>query len=172
MQHQARTKDNMKRRQWLAGLAGAFSLPLKAATALSPLDEQDFSRLVSAHRGKVLLIDFWATWCAPCREEMPKLVKLCSAYRDRGLAFTTISCDEPEQETQATTFVTSQGAPGPYYVKRAKSDDSFINAIDPKWSGALPALFLFNRSGQKVNSFVGETDLKQLEQAIQKLLTT
>jgi hypothetical protein len=50
------------------------------------------------------------------------------------------------------------------------NDDHFINAIDPKWSGALPALFLYNRSGRKVTSFIGETDIGLVEAAIQKLL--
>jgi hypothetical protein len=56
------------------------------------------------------------------------------------------------------------------YLKQADDDDHFINAIDPKWSGALPALFLYDKSGHKVRSFIGETDMAALERAIQKLL--
>ena len=59
---------------------------------------------------------------------------------------------------------------GPVYRKQADDDDHFINAIDPKWSGALPALFLYDRNGHKVRSFVGETDMAALERAIHKLL--
>lgn len=164
----------MTRRCWLAAGIPAIGLGIRvqAAATLTPLSEQDFFRMVSLHRGKVLLVDFWATWCAPCREEMPKLVRLSTSYRTKGLDFVTVSCDEPEQEGQAVTFVTQQGANGPLYVKHAKNDDSFINLIDPKWSGALPALFLFDRRGQKTNSFIGETDLKALEASIQKLLAT
>jgi len=71
----------------------------------------------------------------------------------------------------AAQFADQQGAPGPGYIRRAKADDDFINAIDPKWSGALPALFLFDRQGKQVESFIGETDMRQLETAIEKRLS-
>lgn len=140
------------------------------ANAMAPLDEAAFRQMVASQRGHVLLVDFWATWCAPCREELPKLVGLYSIYRSKGLSFVTISCDEPEQQAQAAAFVEKQAAPKPYYIRRAADDDKFINAIDPKWSGALPALFLFDRSGHQAQSFIGETDLKQLEDCIKKAL--
>lgn len=162
----------MTRREWLAGLAAfsaALARPAKAL-GLVPLDEEAFRKMVFAHRGRPLLVDFWATWCAPCREELPKLVALHSRFRAKGLEFVTISCDEPEQEAQAATFIQKQGAPGPYYIRHAKDDDKFITAIDPRWSGALPALFLFDREGRQAASYVGETDLKQLEASIRKLL--
>jgi len=161
----------MTRRGWLAGLAATLPLSrLRGAAALTPVDEQTFPRLVAAHRDSVLLVDFWATWCAPCREEFPKLVSLHSTYRDRGLSFVAISCDEPEQEANAAAFLKQQAAPGPFYVKRAKSDDQFIDSIDPEWSGALPALFLFDRAGRKAKSFIGETDIKSIEALLKTLL--
>jgi hypothetical protein len=58
----------------------------------------------------------------------------------------------------------------PGYVKRPRNDDKFIRFIDGKWSGALPALFLYDRQGNKVASFVGETEMADLEKAIRKIL--
>jgi thiol-disulfide isomerase/thioredoxin len=161
----------MTRRACIAALGAVVSVHLKAsASRLIPLDESAFRQMVAAHRGKILLVDFWATWCAPCREELPKLVALHAARKNKGFDFLTISCDEPEQEADAAQFVASQGAPAPFYIRRATSDDAFINAIDPKWSGALPALFVFDRTGRQVRSFIGETDLKQLAAYIDTLL--
>lgn len=162
----------MTRRAWLFGFSGFFLAGSKAfaADVLTPVDETGFRAMVSAHRGKILLVDFWATWCAPCREEFPKLVALESEYRQKGLDLVTVSCDEREQEAEAAKFTVKEGAPMPRYVRRVKDDDAFINAIDPKWSGALPALFLFDRSGRQARSFIGETDMKALEAEVQKLL--
>ncbi|MGC8732851.1 MAG: hypothetical protein ACP5RC_11425, partial [Halothiobacillaceae bacterium] len=61
------------------------------------------------------------------------------------------------------------GVPAPTYIRRAKDDDKFINSIDPKWSGALPASFLYDRSGRKVKSYFGEIDLHALEADIARI---
>ena len=59
---------------------------------------------------------------------------------------------------------------GPAYLKQADDDDRFINAIDPKWSGGLPALFLYDKTGHKVRSFIGDTEMATIEHAVHKLL--
>ena len=160
------------RRRWMEALAAGFTFHALADSraALTPLDEASFRKMVADHRGKVLLVDFWATWCAPCREEMPKLVVLYSARKQRGFELVTVSCDEPEQETAAGAFLAQQHAPAARYIRRSQSDDAFINSIDPKWSGALPALFVFDRSGRQVTSFIGEVEIKQVEAAVNKAL--
>lgn len=139
-----------------------------AAPALGPLDEAGYQRLLASSKSQVLLVDFWATWCIPCREEMPRLAAL--AARSRGLKLVTISCDEPEQEAGASAFLAKAGVAPPHYIKRVNDDDRFINSVDAKWSGALPALFLYDRQGRLVKSYVGETDLAALEAALRKLL--
>jgi thiol-disulfide isomerase/thioredoxin len=137
---------------------------------LLPIDETGFQKLVAAHKGKVVLYNFWATWCEPCRAEMPQLIKLQAKLKARGLDLVTISADEPEQEADAEKVLKQFGSPSPAYRKQARKDDQFINAIDPSWSGALPALFLYDRAGRKVRSFIGETEMATIEAAIQKLL--
>ena len=162
----------MTRRACIAAFGALLAARSKANSAvrLIPLDESGFRQMVASHHGKILLVDFWATWCAPCREELPKLAAMHASKKSKGLDFVTISCDEPEQEAEAAQFLAVQAAPEPYYVRSARDDDAFINAIDPKWSGALPALFLFDRNGRQARSFIGETDLKQLAASIDNLL--
>lgn len=152
----------------LAGLLGATLVG--ALPRLTPLDENVYRRMLASHKGQVLLVDFWATWCAPCLEELPRLVKLEAKYRARGLRLVPVSCDEPEDEAKALEFLNKAGVAFPGYLKRVADDEKFIVSVDPKWSGALPALFLYDRSGRLVRSFVGEADLAEVERAIQKLL--
>jgi thiol-disulfide isomerase/thioredoxin len=138
--------------------------------ALHTVDESGFQKLVNNHRGKVVLYDFWATWCAGCREEMPKLITLENRLKARGFELVTISADDPEQDADAEKVLREFRAPEPGYRKQAVKDEQFINAIDPKWSGALPALFLYDRNGRRVTSFIGETEPSTIEAAVNKLL--
>jgi hypothetical protein len=82
----------------------------------------------------------------------------------------TVSCDELVDQRRAGQFLAQQQAPQPAYLKRAAEDEKFIDFVDSKWSGALPALFLYDRSGRLARSFIGETDIAVLDQAIRKLL--
>lgn len=138
--------------------------------ALTPVDEPGYQKMVNAHKGKVVLYNFWATYCVPCRAEMPALIRLSEKLKPRGFELIFISADEPEQEHAAETLLKKNGVPGTGYRKQAKDDDKFINSLDPKWSGALPASFLYDRNGRKIRSFIGEVDIKTLEAAVDKLL--
>ena len=150
--------------------AAGLAVCAAAAQSLHPLDEAGFKSTLAGHRGKVVLFDFWATWCEPCRDEMPVLAAIEKDLRGRGFVLVTVSADEPEQEAAAAEFLRSHGVRPPAYIKRARSDEDFINFIDRKWSGALPALFLYDREGKRAASFIGETDKAEIEAAIRKLL--
>lgn len=141
-----------------------------APTKLAPLNETSLPTTVAAQKGKVVLVNFWATWCEPCREEMPALAKMQAALAAKGLVLLTVSADEPEDEKAALAFLTKAGIQGPAYLKMAKNDDKFIDSIDPKWSGALPALVLYDKTGKKTKVWIGESDLKAVRAAIEKLL--
>jgi len=135
---------------------------------LARVDEGAYSRLLSENRRQVVYVDFWATWCDPCRAEMPGLVQLAAKYSTQGLKLITISADEPEQEAAVRQFVAQQKISS--YIKRAENNERFINAIDPQWSGALPAGFLYGRDGRKLRSFIGEVEPAALEAAVKSAL--
>ena len=156
--------------RWMSAVLVVSALVSNAQQKLSPLDETGYQKLLAANKGKVVLVDFWATWCKPCRAETPELVSVFSKLRARGFQLVAVSTDEPEQEIAAAKFASDMHIPGPAYIRKAKDDDKFINFIDSKWSGALPAMFLYDKSGQKVKSFIGETPVKDIEATIVKLL--
>jgi len=149
---------------------GLLLVPILGICALPTLDETAFQKLVETHKGKVVIYDFWATWCEPCRAELPQLTRLEAKLRSQGFELITISADEPEQAADAEKVLKQFAVRGLVFRKQAKDDDQFINSIDAKWSGALPALFLYDKTGRKVRSFIGETDMSTVEAAIRKLL--
>ena len=140
------------------------------AAELKPLDEAGYAKVIAGAKGKVVLVNFWATYCVPCRKEMPQLVALEAKLRAQGFQFVTISADEPEQVKDAAAYLDKLKVPAPVYVRKARDDDKFVAAIDAKWSGALPASFLYDKTGKKVRSFFGEVKVVELEAAIRKLL--
>jgi thiol-disulfide isomerase/thioredoxin len=141
-----------------------------AVDPLISLDERSYQQLINRSKGKVVLVNFWATWCLPCREELPQLAALHRNLASRGLKLIVVSVDEKEDAEAARRLLETLNVPSPSYLRQAKTDEAFINAIDPKWTGAVPALFLYDKQGRKVKSFIGETEIKDLEAAIRPLL--
>ena len=152
----------------LAALLSAAAFSPDGQQRLLPVDERGYQKILAANAGKVILVDFWATWCAPCLDDMPAVGRLEAKYQHKGFKLITVSCDEPEQEAAAHRFLEKNGVPLPAYIMRVENDERFITAIDRKWSGALPARFLYGRDGRKVKAFIGETQIGELEAAIKK----
>src|SRR5689334_16360487 len=88
-------------------------------STLLPLGQGALDTLVRKHAGDVVLVDFWATWCAPCRAELPALVKLHDELQKEGFRLVTVSADDPEQAREAIAFLDSVRAPSSRYIKHA-----------------------------------------------------
>jgi thiol-disulfide isomerase/thioredoxin len=154
----------------VAVVASVAALSLHGQQSLRPLDEKVYRELLSAQKGNVILVDFWATWCAPCREEMPQVLALERKFKGSGLRLVTVSCDEPEDQGKAEAFLAEHRTMPSSFLKRVADDEKFIDFVYNKWSGALPALFLYDREGRLTRAFIGETDMTALEKAIRDLL--
>lgn len=160
---------NMIARSWIVGL-----LALAAAAnaqKLSPIvDSAGFAKAVAAHKGKVVIAEFWATWCVPCREEMPELVKMEQKLRARGLDVVMISVDAPVDEAKAAKVLKDTAMPVQGYLRNVDDEDKFCTDVDPAWgSGAVPAIFIYNRAGKRVKSFIGATPMKDVQAVLEKL---
>jgi thiol-disulfide isomerase/thioredoxin len=134
------------------------------------LDETGWERLRAQQRGRVLLVNFWATWCEPCREEFPNLVRLYNTYRSHGLSVVAISMDEPESVPAIEQFLKTQGANFGSYRQHFKDFEALVNSINPRWGGGIPATFLYDREGRLVESWQGATTFEEFEGAVKPLL--
>lgn len=143
---------------------------LVPAADLKPMDDSGYARLIASAKGKVLLVNFWATWCAPCRKEMPELVALAARYRAKGVEFATVAIDEESDRRAVTEFLDKTKVPPPTFIKNFRSDEKFISLVDPRWSGGLPFTVVYDRAGRKARVFPGEVNLKELEEFLRKLL--
>jgi thiol-disulfide isomerase/thioredoxin len=127
--------------------------------------------LIRNRNGKVLLINVWATWCIPCREEFPDLVKLAEKYQERNLEIIGISADYPDEiVTKIRPFIESEQVNFPIYVQNFDKQENFINYFNEDWMGALPATFIYDTSGTQQVFLLGKRSYKEFRQTVEKFL--
>ena len=139
----------------------------QASPLLKPLNVTKLKEILSKSKRQVLVFNLWATWCAPCREEMPELFRLYENYRHVGLRLTFLSVDEREQGEKVREFLRERKINFVTYIRAEEKAEALINVIDPEWFGAVPATFVFDRQGKRVKSLFGAQTYEQLEKAIQ-----
>ena len=131
------------------------------------IDEQGLKDLLKPS-GKPRLINFWATWCGPCREEFPDLVKIGSDHKDT-VHLITVSLDEvSEINGDVTEFLTRMKSDSPAYLLKTSDQDAAIELVSRDWQGALPFTILFNAEGETVYSKQGKFDTAMLVDEIEK----
>lgn len=119
--------------------------------------------------GQAIMMNVWATWCTPCREEFPDMMKLYQYYHPQGLKLILVSGDFPDKMTQVKQFLAEQGVTFKTYIKTGK-DMEFINTLNPDWSGALPATWIFNKQGQLHEFWQGKADFEKMEKSVLEVL--
>jgi beta-lactamase regulating signal transducer with metallopeptidase domain/peroxiredoxin len=132
----------------------AATAPAAEATTeemVALLKPADFARLKNEAKGKVLVVNFWATWCPPCLKEIPEFVRLDREYRARGVQVVAISTDEKANLQNAVVpFLKKQNAQFPAFLVEAATPQELTDAVDKGWSGNLPATFVFDKTGKVV----------------------
>ncbi len=139
------------------------ALPVNLETA----DLDAVKKLISnSESGKLRLVNIWATWCAPCVQELPEFVKIDRMYRERDFEFLTISLDDIAKKDKAVERLKKLEASNKNYIFTGTNKYPFIEAIDPKWQGALPYTLLIEPGGKILYGRQGPIDPLQLKKAI------
>ena len=140
-----------------------------AARAINAAELQQLLKRVGS---RPLLVNFWATWCDPCRAEFPDLVKIDQDYRAKGLDFIAISLDDlADIKTAVPRFLRQMQAKMPVYLLNVADPEPVINGVDGEWGGALPATFLYNNQGAVVYKHFGRVKIDELRSAIEKVMS-
>jgi thiol-disulfide isomerase/thioredoxin len=155
-----------------AALVFLFLINTGSAQEIKPLNKiDDLKAVMDAAKGKVVLINFWATWCKPCVKEFPDLVKLYNTYKDKGFSIVLISADVPEEiKSKVIPFLNTQGVDFlTYYIGFDKPED-LINFIDKNWQGAIPSTYIYDKDGKMETSILGSKKYEDFESEITKYL--
>ena len=128
----------------------AKDLNLPKVTQIDLLALQSLLKREAGESSRPLLINFWATWCDPCREEFPDLVEIDRAYKGK-IDFITISLDElSEINRDVPKFLAQMKAEMPAYLLKTPDEEAAISTVAKDWQGGLPFTILFNAKGETV----------------------
>ena len=163
--------------RWLTSPILAAVLAVSISGANEPVNEapqlvdaSEIQDLVRRQSGRVVLLNFWATWCPPCLAEFPEIVALERAHRDRGLTVISVSADSPGRvESDLLPFLEKHPSDFPIYVMQTDDVDAFMHRIDPEWNGTIPTTFFFDRRGNVAFKRFEAMSREKLEQALDYL---
>jgi len=156
-----------------AGCAGRPSPPADEVT-LRSIDASGLAQALQKHRGQVVLVDFWATWCGPCLELFPHTVELHRRYGGNGLAVITVSLDDPDNRPAVRKFLGHSGATTENYLSIYGVGPAAFEAFAIA-DGALPHVRLYDRQGNLHTTFASggkAIDPKRVERAVEEILSS
>jgi thiol-disulfide isomerase/thioredoxin len=142
----------MRPLMWVAVAALAAGPVSAADVELKVVKMAEFEQAIARHAGKVVVIDFWATFCVPCKKEFPNLVKLHQEYGKKGLVCMSVSVDTEDEKEDALKFLKEKGA----------AFENFLLADPPEvWQktlkfDAVPVVFVYGKDGKIAKKFIAD----------------
>jgi thiol-disulfide isomerase/thioredoxin len=138
--------------------------------AVKTVTAAEIAELLAAGKGKVTVVNLWATWCPPCRAELPDIKRFYTAANRENVHFVALSVDAPESlDTIVRPFVREEKIPFPVYVLAERDVDALARVLKAELSGSIPATFIYNTGGELKVNHTGEVDHDWLDKQIQKI---
>ena len=140
-------------------------------TNIALLDSIKLTQLIEENKKNVFIVNVWATWCVPCVEEMPDLIKLKDYYKNKNVKIIGVSIDYPEEiESKVVPFIQKHNLNFPVFVNNFRKDELFINFLNQDWSGAVPATFIYDKNGIQKEFLLGKHSFDDFKSVVEKYL--
>lgn len=135
------------------------------------INQTTLEKLIKNRNGKVLFLNVWATWCAPCKEEFPDLVKLAEKYNKSKVDIIGLSVDYADEiDTKIIPFLKKNKANFKIYVNDFDDVEDLINFINKKWNGAIPATFIYDKNGNQQKYILGMRDFDEFDKELTEVI--
>ena len=138
----------------------------KEPVKLDSIDAPGLKALIQNKTDNLRVINIWATWCGPCVTEFPDFVNMNRMYRRRDFEMISISADDPAKKDKALKFLKQSQASFTNYIFNTDDKYKLIEAVDPKWQGALPYTLVIEPGGKIVYSKQGQIDPAELKRIV------
>lgn len=136
------------------------------AAAFAPVDDKTYGPLIQqAHAGKVLVVNFWASYCLPCLTEIPDLQALAQKYKDR-VDVVFVSTDDPATSVHVQSVLARRKLTVPSFIVSNADPRPFITRIDDKWQGEMPTTVIYGPDGSKQQLLIAAHTGAEFEAAI------
>jgi thiol-disulfide isomerase/thioredoxin len=133
----------------LATFAAIVAFSAAAAQDIPIVRLDQFQQLIGKEKERVQVINFWATWCAPCIKELPLLEKLHSDRKDVLVRLVSMDMDLDPDPEKVRKFAARKKIQSDVYILNEKNPNSWIDKLEKEWSGALPATLIINNKNGK-----------------------
>jgi len=160
----------------IVGLIFLFNFNLIAQSSknikVEDIDKSKLEKLIKNRKGKVLLLNIWASWCPPCKKEFPDLVKLAEKYKNSKVEIVGLSVDDKDDlQTEVIPFLQKNNANFKIYIQNFKNIEELISFF-PKWEGAIPLTVIFDKNGKEKKFIIGMRDFEFFDKEIQEVLAS
>jgi len=130
-------------------IVAAYSLSAHGET-IETVTASEIEALVNDNDGKVVVVNFWATWCPPCLREFPDIIEVYNRYNSEGLEVMAVSMNEADEIEDIEEFLQNFEPPFPIY-RAATIDETFYEGVVESWFGEMPMTLIFDTAGNSVH---------------------
>lgn len=142
--------SNFKYKKYFLSILLVTSLfVVNAQTPASILDLTQYQNRIEQKNDTLYIVNFWATWCKPCVEELPYFENLANQYKNQNVKFILVSQDAKSRTLQVSQFMQKNKYTSEYFILSAGNPNVWIDKIEPNWSGTIPATIIYKNGNKK-----------------------